>query len=115
MMMDILVPLGAFAMFALVMGQLGRLFSNLSLNRTLREALRSNPDSVPILAERLDARQPWADALIGWVFIALAVGLALMALFEERYEQQQILQGAIVPLVIGATVIAYVRWAKKAG
>lgn len=115
MMMDILVPLGAFAMFALVIGQLARLLSNLALNRTLREALRSHPESVQTLADRLDARQPWADELIGWIFIACAAGLGLMALFEDAYDRREIFQGAIVPLVIGVTVIGYVRWAKPRG
>jgi len=79
MMVELLIPLAVFGSLVLIMGQLTRLFSNISLNRTLRDALRSDPASVPLLAERLDARQPWADALTGWIFLAFAVGLVVLA------------------------------------
>lgn len=111
--MDIIVPLGLFFAFVLVVEQLARLASNISLNRTLREALRSDPGSVPILADRLDARQPWADALVGWIFIAFAVGLVLMGALEPG-EKRRVLQAALVPAIIGVTVLLYVRQAKKA-
>ena len=114
-MVPLLVPLGLFFAFVLVVAQLARLASNISLNRTLREALRSDPASVPILAERLDARQPWADSLVGWIFIAFAVGLVLMALFEPAFaERRRIVQSAIVPLVVGGVILFYLRRAKKA-
>ncbi len=113
-MVELLVPLGLFGAMVLVVGQLARLASNISLNRTLREALRSHPPSVAMLAERLDARQPWADALVGWMFIAFAIGLVLMGLFEPELEdRREILQAAIVPLVVGVTVIFYVRRVKR--
>jgi quinol-cytochrome oxidoreductase complex cytochrome b subunit len=113
MMMDIIVPLGLFFAFVLVVAQLARLASNISLNRTLREALRNDPASVPILADRLDSRQPWADGLIGWIFIAFAVGLVLMGALEPG-EKRRVLQAALVPAIIGVTVLLYVRQAKKA-
>lgn len=112
-MVELLVPLGLFGAMVLVVGQLARLASNISLNRTLREALRSHPPSVAALAERLDARQPWADALAGWMFIAFAIGLVLMGLFEEVDERREIFRAAIVPLVVGVTVILYVRQVKR--
>jgi len=111
-MPDIIIPIALFGAFVLVSAQVARLFSNISLNRTLREALRSDPSSVPTLAERLDARQPWADALIGWIFIALAAGIVLTSLFEDPDERRQMLQASIIPLLIGIVVIFYVRWAK---
>ena len=109
-----LVPIAVFASFVLIVGQLTRLLSNVSLNRTLREALRAHPQSVPLLADRLDARQPWADALIGWIFIAFTVGMVLLSLFETPDERREILQAAIVPLTVGIVVLAFVRWAKSA-
>ena len=113
MMVELLVPLGVFASFVLIVGQLTRLLSNILLNRTLREALRSHPDSVAPLSERLDARQPWADALIGWIFIAVAIGLVLMALFETPDDRRDVFQAAIVPAVVGVVALAFVRWAKR--
>lgn len=114
-MVELLMPLAVFGSFVLIVGQLTRLGSNLSLNRTLREALRSDPASVKVLADRLDSRQPWADALIGWIFIAFAIGLVLMALFEpEVGDRREAIQAAIVPLVVGVVVLFYVRRAKAA-
>jgi len=114
-MVDLFMPLAVFGSFVLVMGQLTRMGSNLSLNRTMREALRSDPASVPVLADRLDARQPWADALVGWIFIAFAIGLVLMAMFEpEAGERREIVQAAVVPLIVGVVVLYYVRLAKRA-
>lgn len=114
-MVELLMPLAVFGSFVLVVGQLARLGSNLSLNRTLREALRSHPASVPVLAERLDSRQPWADSLIGWIFIAFAIGLVLLALFDpDAGDRREAVQAAIVPLVVGVVVLFYVRRAKAA-
>jgi len=79
------------------------------LNKTIREALRSDPGSVPLLAEKLEQRQPWADALLGWIMLAFAATLVLLALFEEPWERMRIFQAAIVPAVIGITVLVYCR------
>ena len=113
MMTEVLIALGVFAAFVLIVGQLTRLMSDISLNRTLREALRSHPDSVAPLAERLGTRQPWADGLLGWLFIALAIGLALFSLFETPDDRREILQATIIPAVIGVVALVYVHWAKR--
>lgn len=115
MMTEVLIALGVFAAFVLIVGQVTRLMSDISLNRTMREALRSHPDSVALLAEKLGVRQPAADGLLGWLFIALAVGLVLVALFEPFDERRDMFQLAIVPLVVGVTALAYVSWAKRGG
>lgn len=114
-MMQLLIPLAVFGSFVLIVGHVTRLLSNISLNNTLREALRSHPPSVALLAQRLDSRQPWADALIGWMFIAFAAGLVLLALFESGDERRDIFQAAVVPAVVGLVVLAFVRWAKRDG
>ena len=110
---SLLMPFAVFGSFVLVVGQLTRLFADISLNRTLREALRSDPGSVPLLAARLGVRQPWADALIGWIFIAFAAGIILVSLFEGPEDRRDMLQTAIVPLIVGVVVLAYVAWAKR--
>ena len=112
MIVDFLVPLAAFASFVLMMGQITRLLSNIALNRTLRDALREHPDSVPLLAERLNAREPWADALIGWIFLAFAFGMVLLALFEPADDRRDLIQAAIIPAIVGLVALAFVRWAK---
>ena len=110
---EILMPFAVFGSAVLMLGLLTRLFSDISLNRTLREALRAHPDSVPILAGKLGTRQPWGDALIGWIFLALAFGIAIISLFETPDERREMLQAAIVPLIIGLVVIAYVARVKR--
>ena len=110
----LLMPFAVFGSFVLVVGPIPRLLSDISLNRTIREAMRADPASVPLLASRLGARQPWSDSLIGWIFIALAAGIVLISLFEPADERRDMLQAAIVPLVIGVVVIAYVRRAMAA-
>jgi hypothetical protein len=105
--MEIFAPLGAFAMITVSIAYICRLIATASLNRTIREALKSDPNSVPILAAKLEARQPWADALLGWIFLAFAAALVGLALFEEYYRQWQMLQAAVVPAVVGVTVLAY--------
>ena len=107
-MEEVLMPFAVFGSAVLMVGLVTRLFSDLSLNRTLREALRAHPNSVPILAAKLGTRQPWADALIGWIFIALAAGIALTSLFESGDERREMLQASIVPLIIGLVVLAFV-------
>ena len=112
-MEEVLMPFAVFGSAVLMLGLLTRLFSDISLNRTLREAMRAHPDSVPILAAKLGKREPWADALIGWIFIALAAGIVLVSLFETPGERREMLQGAIIPLLVGIVVLAFVARMKR--
>ena len=112
-MVELFVPMSAIITFAVIIGLITRLIATGMHHRTIREAMRSDPGSVPVLVDRLEARQPWADAVLGWIFIAFAVGLALLALTdpdsEDRYEM---LRAAIIPLVIGVTVLLFTRLAR---
>jgi len=105
---ELFVPLGLFAMITISVALVCRLIATASLNRTLREALRSDPGSVPVLADKLEARQPWADALLGWIFLAFAAALVGLALFEDPGDRQEMLKAAVIPVVIGITVLVYV-------
>jgi hypothetical protein len=105
--MEMFIPLGAFAMITVSIAYICRLFATASLNRTIREALKSDPNSIPILAAKLEARQPWADALLGWIFLAFTAALVGLALFEDYHDQWQMLQAAVVPGVVGVTILAY--------
>jgi uncharacterized membrane protein len=113
LMEEVLMPFAVFGSAVLMLGLLTRLFSDIALNRTIREAMRAHPDSVPLLAAKLGRREPWADALIGWIFIALAAGIVLMSLFETPGERREMLQGAIVPLIVGIVALAFVGWVKR--
>jgi hypothetical protein len=109
---DLFVPLGVFAMLTLMVALVLRLFATAMLHKTIREALRNDPATVPLLVAKLEARQPWADALLGWIFLAFAAALVGLALFADRDEQRMLLQAAVIPVVVGATVLLYVRLAR---
>jgi hypothetical protein len=113
-MAELFVPISAMAMFAVIIGLITRLIATGMHHKTLRQAMRDDPSSVPMLAERLDSRLPWADGLLGWIFIAFAVALILLGLTEGDLENRsEALRAAIVPAVIGVFVLAYVRFARK--
>ena len=112
-MVEVLVPLGVIGWMAVMVGMIVRLFSNISLNRTIREALRSSPESVSILAERLDTRHPWENELIGWVFIAFAVGIVLVGLLDGSAHWRETLEVAVIPGLAGVVVLFFVRFSRR--
>lgn len=110
---ELFVPLGLFFMITVSVALVTQLIATGMLNKTIREALRSDPGSVPILAGRLEARQPWADALLGWIFLAFAAALVALALFEDGGDRRELLRAAIIPVVVGITVLVYVHLARR--
>ena len=109
MAMEVFVPLAAFVMIVVSLSLITRLIATAMLNRTIREAIRSDPGSVPLLAGKLEQRQPWADELLGWIMLAFSAAIVLLALFEDALDRREMLQAAIVPAVIGVTVLLYCR------
>jgi hypothetical protein len=106
---EMFVALGAFVMITVSISLITRLIATAILNRTIREAIRSDAASVPILADKLEQRQPWADELLGWIMLAFALGMVLLGLFESDYDRRGIFQSAVVPAVIGVTILLYCR------
>ena len=45
-------------------------------------------------------------------FLAFAAGLAALALFEVADQQRELIQAAVVPLVVGVTMLVYVHLAR---
>ena len=114
---EIFVPIAAFVMISVVISLFTRLIATGMLNRTIREAMKNDPQSVPLLVERLDRHAPWGDALLGWIFLALAVAMALLGLTDpDAYDRAETLRAAIVPAVVGIAVLLY-AWvsARKTG
>lgn len=111
-LVELFAPLGAFLMITVSIALITRLIATGMLNRTIREALRSDPGSVPILAARLEARQPWADALFGWISLALAATLVGLALFEDPGDRRAWFQAALVAGAVGVTALLYVQLAR---
>ena len=113
-MVELFVPISGMVMVVAITALLVRLISSAVLNRTIREALRSDPGSVPLLAERLDRHPPWGDALLGIIFLAMAAAMLLLGLTDpDDRERTETMRAAIVPLVIGVTVLIYTRWAAR--
>lgn len=106
-MAELFVPMAGMLMIVTIVSLIARLLAAIALNGTLREALRSDPGSVPILAGRLDARPLWGDFLLGWIFLALAVGLVLLGLTDDEGQRNELLRAAIVPAVVGVTVLGW--------
>jgi len=113
MIVDLFVPMAVFVMITVSVSLLTRLIATAMLNKTIREALRSDPGSVPLLAGKLEQRQPWADALLGWIMLAFAAAIVLLGLFEDYEDRREMFQAAIVPVVVGVTVMVYVRMARR--
>lgn len=110
--LELFVPLGLFFMIAVSVAFITRMIATAMLNRTIREAMKTDPGSVPLLVEKLEARQPWADAMLGWIFLAFAAAIAGLALFADHDDQVRMLQAAVIPVVFGVTVLLYVRLAR---
>lgn len=113
-MVELFVPIAAIMGFTVMVSLFLRLIATAMLNRTIREAMRSDPGSVPSLVQKLDARQPWADSLLGWILLAFALALLVLALMEGDAEvRTDMLKAVVVPTIVGAVVLLYTRVAAR--
>ena len=113
-MVEIFVPMAGMLMLVSMLALVTRAIAAVALNRTIREALRTDPGSVPILAERLEPRPLWGDYLLGWIFVAFTVALILLAITDRDPEaRSDMLRSAIVPAIVGITVLAYSWFASR--
>jgi len=112
--LEIFIPITVFFTLAVIVGLITRLIATGMHHRTIREAMRSDPGSVPLLVDRLDARQPWADSLLGWIFIALTVAIVLLAITDsDPVDRREMLRAGIIPLIVGITVLAFTYLGKR--
>ena len=111
-MFDILIAFGAFAFLGFVVREVTGLIGVWMMHRTIREALKSHPESVPDLSARLRPAIR-EHPLFSWALIAVAVTIAAIALFRDETERMELLQLALVPLVIGMTMLLYLRFARR--
>lgn len=112
--LEFFIPIAVIITSAVIISLITRLIATSMHHRTIREAMRSDPNSVPLLVQRLEARQPWADAMLGWIFIAFTIGIALLAITDsDASDRREMLRAAIVPLIIGITVLAFTHFAGR--
>jgi hypothetical protein len=111
---EIFVPMAGMLMLVSMLALVTRAIAAVSLNRTIRDALRNDPGSVPILADRLEARPLWGDYLLGWIFVAFTVALILLAITDGNADARaDMLRSAIVPAIVGVTVLTYAWFSAK--
>jgi quinol-cytochrome oxidoreductase complex cytochrome b subunit len=109
-MVELFVPIAVMMALTVMLGLITRVVADGMLNRTIREAIRSDPGSVPILVQKLDSRQPWADSLLGWIFLAFALALLILGLMEpDDGDRTQLLRAVIVPTIVGIAILVYTR------
>ena len=114
-MAELFVPISGMLMIVALTALVTRLIAMASLNRTIRDALRTDPASVPLLVARLDPRPLWGDFLLGWIFIAFAIGMVLLGLTDpDESERTEMMRAAIVPALVGVTVLVYSWFAGRA-
>ncbi len=115
-MVELFVPIAAFLSFTVICALITGLIATGMLNKTIREAVRSNPESVPLLAQHLEARQRWADTLLGWIFLAFALALLVLGAIEHDPESQsEMFRASVVPIIVGVSVLLYTRFARPKG
>lgn len=113
-MVELFVPIAAMMALTVMLSLITRVIADAVLNKTIREAMRSDPGSVPLLAGKLDQRQPWADQLLGWIFLAFALALVLLGLMDADADNRtEMLKAAVVPAIVGAVVLLYARYAAR--
>ena len=112
MLMEILVPLGSFAMIATIVGMITGVIGTAIHHRTIREAMKSDPEAVPPLIAALRDRAPWAEPLLGWILLTLAATVAVLSLFEDEETRMAMLKFAVVPAILGVVVLVYLRVAR---
>ncbi|HUQ12792.1 MAG TPA: hypothetical protein VM055_00770 [Novosphingobium sp.] len=113
MLIPLFVPMAAFAAIVAVVASITGLIATGMVHKSIREAMKTHPESVPSLIAALNARAPWVDALIGWVAFALGATIVVFALFEsDEYTRTQMLQASVIPFVVGIVVLVYLRVAR---
>ena len=108
-MADVLLPIAIIVIMGVILLAIIRLFETMVVGRLIKAAMRDNPDSVPLLLEKIGTRRPLSDALAGWMLIGLAVAMLVYAGMMSGDEQVEFAKAAIFPAILGATIIAYLR------
>ncbi|KWV94870.1 PrgI family protein [Erythrobacter sp. AP23] len=110
MLEELLVLVVVFGTCVLLVDQIRRLIAHVSLNRTLREALKQAPEHVPALLDKVEQRPLFPLALGGWVFLAGAAAIGgLMLVYGEADESELWTVCAGLGL-IGVALLAWSRY-----
>ena len=106
---EVLIPLAGMALVAVMLGLITGVIGQWISNRTLREALRSNPEQARMIINRMGKQRRLNSDGIGLVAMAGGAALAVAALIGPAADRVAVLQVAVLPGFIGAAVFA-LRW-----
>ena len=109
---SVLIPLAGMALVAGLLALVTNVIGQWIVNRTMREALKSSPENLALVADKLAARRPWN--LENWGLISMAVGaaLAVAGLIGDPASRTVLLQTALLPGFVGAALFGQ-RWLPK--
>lgn len=115
MLQELLIVIVVFAAIVCVIDHLRRLLVAISLNRTIREAIRHHPESVGLLVEKLEMRAPLPLALGGWVFLGLGLlCLITPALGDGEVDREAMLAATLIA-ALGVGLLVAARWVGRSG
>lgn len=110
----IFIPLAGMAMVVSMLGLVTGLVGQWISNRTLRDALKANPENLALLADRLTQRKPVDLETWGLVGIATGAALAVAALIGAPEARTILLQTSLLPGLVGAALFGQ-RWLRRPG
>lgn len=111
-MADIIVPVAVIGLMIIPVVAFIRFLERWALGRVIKVAMKEHPDSVPALLDKMTQRTPMALGKLGWLVIALAVGLALTGAIDDGADGEALMLTAILPAVLGIAMLLVDRFAK---
>ena len=99
-----------FAFGIALVDQLRRLFAAISLNRTIREALRHSPESVPLLLTNLETRSRLPLATGGWTLLGIGIFLGVFSWLLDDAGRTSSLAAAGVVTAFGLILLLVSWW-----
>ena len=112
-MQDLPTIIVVFAAIVMIVDHLRRLLTAISLNRSIRDAFRHHPDSVPLLIDRMETRHPFPLTLGGWVFLGFGIlAGALSTIGYGEIGREGLLPGVVIAAV-GASLLVASWWVNR--
>ena len=115
---DVLMAIAFTAGIVMIVGHLVRLARTTAIQKTIREAIRTDSPLTADLLDRIDQAQPAStgDDRTGLILVALGAALLCYGLIQGRPEDIRELSGvALFPIFVGAALLGrdYLLKSKK--
>ena len=113
-MFDIMLVLGMMFFALLGLRTLVQLIQTWIISRTIKQAMEKRPEDLPTLIDKLDdTRIGWRQDLLGCCALAIGLGVATGAAFEDESTRLLTLQAAMLPLFMGSALLLHYRFMRK--